>query len=119
MIDNITSDEDFGQIIQGSWTREVFDIDTWLSFGHVIVYGERGSGKTTLLNRFVELNTRGFERIDFRQGYEIEMNESLLSPYLISRPAKRVNEGGELLIKLKVIQVRSLWLSIFCFLKLS
>lgn len=72
MIDNITSDGEFEQIIQGNWTREVFDIDIWLSFGHVIVYGNWGSGKTTLLNRFARLNTRGFERIDFRSGYEIE-----------------------------------------------
>lgn len=98
MIDNITSDGEFGQIIQGSWTRQIYEIDTWLSYGHVIVYGGWGSGKTTLLNRFAKLNTKGFERIDFWRGYEVEMDDSLLSPYLIASASNRVNEGGELLI---------------------
>ena len=44
------------------------------------------------------LNTRGFESVDFRRGHEIEMNDSLLSPYRIPRPCKRPNEAAELLI---------------------
>lgn len=98
MIIDITNDEDFNKVISGSRAREIFDIDTMLSYGHVIVYGEPGIGKTALLKAFKNLNTRGFEKIDFRHGYEIEMDESLLTPYLIDRQIRNRNERPGLLI---------------------
>lgn len=98
MIVDITSDKDFNQAVYDSRTREIFDMDTMLSYGHVIVYGEPGIGKTTLLESFKRSNPRGFERIGFRRGYEVEMNESLLAPYLIPRPLTQFNEPTDLLM---------------------
>lgn len=98
MIVDITGDENFNQVISGSRAREIFDIDTMLTYGHVILYGEAGIGKTALLKSFQTLNTRGYQTIGFWSGYEIELNESLLAPYLMPREIRRHNEPSSLLI---------------------
>lgn len=98
MVIDITKDKDFNEVISGSRAREIFDIDTMLSYGHVIIYGEAGIGKTALLEAVRMANTRGFEKIGFRRGYEIEVNETLLAAYLIPRSLTRHNDLHDLLI---------------------
>ncbi len=98
MVIDVTIDKDFNRVISGSRSREIFDIDTILYYGNVIIYGDAGIGKTALLEAVREVNTRGFERIDFWQGYEIEMDENKISNYLIRQQPSSNNPYSYLLI---------------------
>jgi len=104
---DVTIDKDFNRVISGSRSREIFDIDTKLYFGNVVIYGEKGIGKTALLYAVRDLNTRGFERIDFRRGYEIEMDGDQLSHYLIDQRNRSDNPYSTLLIIDDFDQIRS------------
>ncbi|MDB5123694.1 MAG: Restriction endonuclease [Mucilaginibacter sp.] len=95
---DISDDEHFKQLIRRSRRDEFNQMAQILRHDHLVLYGEQGIGKTALLEAFRLENPLGYERIGFRSGYEIELDESLLAPYLIPRPVTRFNEPPGLLI---------------------
>ena len=95
---DITIDKDFNRLISGSRSREIFDIDTMLHNGNVIIYGEARIGKTALLKAVIEVNARGFDWIDYQHGHDIEFDESRISSYLIPHQSSSGNPYSGLLI---------------------
>jgi HJR/Mrr/RecB family endonuclease len=95
----ITNTEDFRELIRDSRSREIHELSQQRFYGHVIVYGAAGIGKTALLEAFKEMNPVGYLSITFLRGHEIELNESLLGPFLLSRLRRpNINVFPELLI---------------------
>ncbi|MCR8559382.1 restriction endonuclease [Mucilaginibacter sp. BJC16-A38] len=96
---DIADSDEFKTIILQNRAREIHELSQQRFWGHVIVYGEPGIGKTALLEAFRDKNPVGYLGITFLRGHEVELNESLLAPFLISK-LRRPNMNGfpELLI---------------------
>lgn len=98
MIFDINASDEFIKLVRENRSRELFDMDTKLSYGHLIVYGSPGVGKTTLLQAFARLDFRNYRKIGFHRGYEVEMNGSLLDSYLVDQQQDHFMQAPELII---------------------
>jgi hypothetical protein len=85
MKNGITETKEFKAIISQSRAREIHELSQQRFWGNVIVYGEPGIGKTALLEAFAEKNPVGYLKTTFLRGYEVELDESLLTPFMISK----------------------------------
>lgn len=104
---NITENDDFKAIIRHSRAKDLHELTRRLFNGAVIVYGEAGIGKTALLEMFRNENPGAYYKINFLNGYQIGMDESLLVPFLIPSPRKMVTAFPELLIIDDFDEIRS------------
>ncbi|MGF7078920.1 restriction endonuclease [Mucilaginibacter sp. UYCu711] len=82
---DITNSEEFKELIQRTRAREIHELSQQRFWGHVVVYGESGIGKTALLQTFRDKNPVAYLGITWLRGHEIELDESLLAPFLLSR----------------------------------
>ncbi|MBS7565312.1 restriction endonuclease [Mucilaginibacter sp. Bleaf8] len=99
MAPDIINSTEFKELIKISRSRELHELSQQRFYGHVIVYGDPGIGKTALLEAFKETNPVGYLSITMLRGYEIEGDESLLSPWLLSQLRRpNINAFPELLI---------------------
>lgn len=95
----IFDDEDFKTIVRNSRSKEISELARLRYYDNVIIYGPAGIGKTVLLKTFQEENPVAYHRITFLHGHEIELSDSLLAPFLISRLQRpNVNAFPELVI---------------------
>jgi len=95
---DITESEDFKTIIRRSRARELHELTRRLFNGAVVVYGDAGIGKTALLELFRSENPGAYHKVTLLRGYEIEMNGSLLVPYLMPSERHKGTAFPELLI---------------------
>jgi hypothetical protein len=95
----ITESQEFKEFIRHSRSREIHELAQQRHWGHVIVYGNAGIGKTALLEAFKEENPVAYLSITFLRGHEVELDDSLLIPFLRSRLRRpNINAFPELLI---------------------
>ncbi|MDB5004392.1 MAG: Restriction endonuclease [Mucilaginibacter sp.] len=80
---DITNSEEFREIVRRSRARELHELTRRLYSGAVVVYGDAGMGKTTLLEMFRKENPGAYRKITLLRGYEIELDKSLLVPYIL------------------------------------
>ncbi|MCC8423573.1 restriction endonuclease [Mucilaginibacter sp. UR6-11] len=80
---DITDSEEFREIVRRSRARELHELTRRLYSGAVVVYGEAGMGKTTLLEMFRAENPGAYRKITLLRGYDIELDKSLLVPYIL------------------------------------
>lgn len=96
---DIINSEDFKDLIRHSRSREIHELSQQRFSGNTIVYGMAGMGKTTLLEIFREMNPVAYSNITLLRGHEIELNESLITPFLTSKLRQpNINAFPELLI---------------------
>jgi hypothetical protein len=99
MIPDFIHSKEFKEIIKQTRAQELHELARQRYLGHVVLYGERGVGKTALLDAFREENPVAYLSITMLRGYEIETDESLLAPFLLSRLRRpHANAFPELLI---------------------
>jgi HJR/Mrr/RecB family endonuclease len=95
----ITDTEAFKELIRSTRAREMHELSQQRFYGHVIVYGEQGIGKTALLEAFKDKNPVAYLSITMLRGHEVERDESLLAPWLLSRLRRpNMNVFPELII---------------------
>jgi len=82
---DLINSEEFKELIRRSRSRELHELSQQHFYGHVVMYGEQGIGKTALLETFKEINPAAYLSITLLRGYEIENDDSLLAPWLLSR----------------------------------
>lgn len=96
---DLINSEEFKELIRRSRSRELHELSQQHFYGHVVMYGEQGIGKTALLETFKEINPAAYLSITLLRGYEIENDDSLLAPWLLSRLRRpSMNAFPELLI---------------------
>ena len=95
---DITNSDEFKAIIRRSRATEIRELMRLLQYGHGIVYGAAGIGKTAFLEAFRSENPLAYHKVSFLRGYEVEMNESLLMPYLMFPERRNPMAFPELLI---------------------
>jgi HJR/Mrr/RecB family endonuclease len=93
MISDIINSEELKEFVRRTRAREMHELSQQRYWGHVVLYGEAGIGKTALMEAFRDKNPMAYLGIIWLRGHEVELDESLLAPFLLSR-LRRPNMNG-------------------------